>query len=89
MEQAVDAYTDEHIASYTREVRENGLREHGYPRLTANIGILLAPLSGLGTLGTLLPGNADRACADVGGRKRFFRERGHFLPAGSGKGRAV
>lgn len=42
MEQAVDAYTDEHIASYTREVRENGLREHGYPRLTANIGILLA-----------------------------------------------
>ena len=42
MEQAVDAYTDEHIASYTRDVRENGLREHGYPRLTANIGILLA-----------------------------------------------
>ena len=42
MELAVDAYTPEHIASYTRDVRENGLREHGYPRLTANIGILLA-----------------------------------------------
>ena len=42
MERAADAYTDEHIASYTRDVRENGLREHGYPRLTANIGILLA-----------------------------------------------
>ncbi len=42
IEQAVNAYTDEHIAAYTREVQENGLREHGYPRLTANIGILLA-----------------------------------------------
>lgn len=42
MELAVDAYTPGHIASYTREVREGGLREHGYPRLTANIGILLA-----------------------------------------------
>lgn len=42
MELAVDAYTPEHIASYTREVQEEGLREHGYPRLTANIGILLA-----------------------------------------------
>ncbi|MBQ7312633.1 MAG: hypothetical protein IJW81_03525, partial [Clostridia bacterium] len=42
VEQAVNAYTDEHIAAYTREVRENGLREHGYPRLTANIGFLLA-----------------------------------------------
>lgn len=41
VEQAVNAYTDEHIAAYTREVRENGLREHGYPRLTANIGFLL------------------------------------------------
>lgn len=42
VERAVDAYTDEHIASYTCDVRGNGLREHGYPRLTANIGILLA-----------------------------------------------
>jgi len=39
---AVDAYTEDHIAQYTREVREGGLREHGYPRLTANIGMLVA-----------------------------------------------
>ena len=39
---AVDAYTEEHIAQYTHEVKEGGLREHGYPRLTANIGMLVA-----------------------------------------------
>jgi len=42
MEQAVGAYTDEQIAAYTESVLKDGLREHGYPRLTANIGILLA-----------------------------------------------
>jgi len=42
MESAVSAYSEEHIARYTADVRENGLREHGYPRLTSNIGILLA-----------------------------------------------
>ena len=42
MEQAVGAYTDEQIAAYTEKVRADGLKEHGYPRLTANIGILLA-----------------------------------------------
>ena len=42
IDRAVEAYTEDHIARYTREVRENGLTEHGYPRLTADIGILLA-----------------------------------------------
>jgi len=42
MEKALSAYTDEHIKRYLREVKENGLTEHGFPRLTANIGILIA-----------------------------------------------
>ena len=42
MEMVLRAYTPEHIERYTRDVEENGIREHGYARLTANIGILLA-----------------------------------------------
>ncbi|MBE6601757.1 MAG: hypothetical protein E7637_04550 [Ruminococcaceae bacterium] len=42
MEKALSAYTDEHIQSYFNEVKENGLTEHGFPRLTSNIGILIA-----------------------------------------------
>ncbi|MBR5449532.1 MAG: hypothetical protein IKV43_06040 [Clostridia bacterium] len=33
MERALSAYTDEHILRYVAEVRENGVREHGFPRL--------------------------------------------------------
>ena len=42
MEKALSAYTDEHILRYFNEVKTNGLKEHGFPRLTANIGILIA-----------------------------------------------
>lgn len=42
MEQALEAYTPEHIQSYFDSVQEKGLTEHGFPRLTANIGILIA-----------------------------------------------
>ena len=42
MEMVMAAYTDEHIRAYTRSVVDEGLKEHGYPRLTANIGILIA-----------------------------------------------
>ncbi len=42
MEKALSAYTDEHIEQYYNEVRENGLKEHGFPRLAANIGVLIA-----------------------------------------------
>ncbi len=42
MEKALSAYTDEHIQRYLNDVKENGLTEHGFPRLTANIGILIA-----------------------------------------------
>lgn len=42
MEKALSAYTDEHIQRYFNDVKTNGLTEHGFPRLTANIGILMA-----------------------------------------------
>ncbi|MBQ8402245.1 MAG: hypothetical protein IJX14_09990, partial [Clostridia bacterium] len=42
MERALEAYTPEHIREYFDTVREKGLTEHGFPRLTANIGLLMA-----------------------------------------------
>lgn len=36
------AYTHEHIKKYTQSVIDDGLKEHGFPRLTANLGILIA-----------------------------------------------
>ena len=42
MEKILSAYTNEHIEQYYNEVKTNGLQEHGFPRLTANIGILIA-----------------------------------------------
>ena len=51
MEKALSAYTDEHILRYFNDVKANGLTEHGFARLTADIGILLAH----GRRGDLLP----------------------------------
>ena len=42
MEKVLEAYTIEQIKSYTDSVATDGIKEHGFPRLTANIGILLA-----------------------------------------------
>ncbi len=42
MERALAAYDDETIAGYIKSVKTDGLREHGFPRLTANIGILIS-----------------------------------------------
>ena len=42
MEKVLSAYTDEHIDRYYNDVKTGGLKEHGFPRLTANIGILIA-----------------------------------------------
>ena len=42
MEQVVGAYSKAHIEKYVSQVRAEGLKEHGFPRLTADIGILLA-----------------------------------------------
>lgn len=42
MEKCLSAYTDEHIEQYFNEVKTRGLKEHGFPRLTVCIGILVA-----------------------------------------------
>lgn len=42
MEKILSAYSTKDIADYIAEVEEYSIREHGFPRLTANIGILLA-----------------------------------------------
>jgi len=41
MEICLGAYSDDHIRRYFADVQQNGLTEHGFPRLTANIGILI------------------------------------------------
>ena len=42
MARALSAYTDEHINNYFTKVKTEGLTEHGFPRLTANLGILIS-----------------------------------------------
>ena len=42
MERVLSAYSAEEIKSYFEKVKKEGLTEHGFPRLTANIGILLS-----------------------------------------------
>ena len=42
MEKALRAYSDDRIRHYVMQVQTEGLKEHGFPRLIANIGILLA-----------------------------------------------
>jgi len=42
MDKIASAYSTEDILNYIAEVEEYSIREHGFPRLTADIGILLA-----------------------------------------------
>lgn len=42
MEKALQAYSDDYITGYFDRVKREGLTEHGFPRLTANIGVLIA-----------------------------------------------
>ena len=42
MEKALSAYTNEQILKYFNDTQKNGLTEHGFSRLTCNIGILIA-----------------------------------------------
>ena len=42
VEKTVGAYSAKHIKEYIKSVEEEGLKEHGFPRLTANLGILIA-----------------------------------------------
>lgn len=41
MEKSLAAYTEDRIKDYIDEVASEGLKEHGFPRLTADIGILM------------------------------------------------
>ena len=42
MEKALSAYSNEQILNYFNTIKESGLTEHGFPRLTSTIGILIA-----------------------------------------------
>ncbi|MBQ9431721.1 MAG: hypothetical protein IJU44_09240 [Kiritimatiellae bacterium] len=42
VEAAVAAYSDEHIRDYIADVEREGVQEHGFPRLAANLGGLIA-----------------------------------------------
>ena len=42
MEQAVGAYDDARVAAYLAEAERDGVQEHGFPRLAANLGVLIA-----------------------------------------------
>ena len=42
MKKALSAYTDQHIHEYFNRVKAEGLTEHGFPRLTVNIGVIVA-----------------------------------------------
>ena len=42
METAVAAYDDAHLATYVEVNEKTGVTEHGFPRLAANLGVLVA-----------------------------------------------
>lgn len=42
MAKVLTAYSDEHIVAYFERVKREGLTEHGFPRMAANIGILIS-----------------------------------------------
>ena len=42
VEAAVGAYTPDHIRAYHARVQKEGILEHGFPRLAANLGVLVA-----------------------------------------------
>lgn len=42
MEKAAKAYTTEQIDEYIKEVENDGIRDHGFPRLSANLAVLIA-----------------------------------------------
>lgn len=42
MEKAISAYSQERIDDYIKEIEENGLPDHGFPRLSANLAILIS-----------------------------------------------
>lgn len=73
MERAVSAYSDEHLKAYLADVEREGVQEHGFPRLAANLGILVANgrLSGKRDLLVRMMNACNR-----NGRYRRFEARG-------------
>ena len=61
MEAAVSAYSDAHMDSYLSAVEREGVQEHGFPRLVANLGVLAANGRVPGRL-ALLKRMMDAAC---------------------------
>ena len=64
METAVSAYSDAHIAAYLSDVERDGVQEHGFPRLAANIAMLVANGRFLDRR-VLLKRMMDAACSDA------------------------
>ena len=76
MARSLSAYPDPHIRRYLNEVRSNGLTEHGFPRLTANIGILLS--HGVRTdLAPLFREMMDLCCEQIP-RVKAANRNGHY-----------
>ena len=64
MEKIVGAYSREHIEAYFDRVKRDGIREHGFPRLCADLGILIA--NGRKTAADdLFPDMMSYACAQA------------------------
>ena len=42
IEKSIAAYSEEDVVSYFNDVKQNGLKDQGFARLTVNIGILIA-----------------------------------------------
>ncbi len=68
MEKCLSAYSKEHILRYFNEVKENGLTEHGFPRLTSNMGILISRGRCLDLLPLFLE-MMDFCCKEIPGKK--------------------
>lgn len=68
MAKSLSAYTTEHILRYFNDVKAEGLTEHGFPRLTVNMGILISN----GKYTELLPlflEMMDFCCKEIPGKK--------------------
>jgi len=63
-ETAVRAYDGERLEEYTREAETAGVQEHGFPRLAANLGVLVAD-GRLAGMKPLLKRMLDASCRDA------------------------
>ena len=74
MEKIVGAYTTEDIKNYIAEVKEKGITEHGFGRLTANIGLLIAHGKRL-DLQELFVQMMDICCKDIPTTRERFSDK--------------